>query len=230
MRKRLLILLVLVFALTGCGKNGSNQVQENKEPNKVVENEDGTETTPEEQNTEDAKQTVEEVFEYLKNLNFTDAQNHISVDAIKNYIGAELTYMDAEEFMNEWFDTLNCEIVSAESTDDSNVSVSVKITARDMKELLLMHNDAADSYMKDNIDMLYAYPQDQRAEMIQTKSNELFKQFVQNEEYESITSSVTLHLSNTDGVWVIATDNELFNALLGDLSGGMNALGFTVTQ
>ena len=230
MKKKLLIMLALIFVLSGCGEKDSNQGHENKEPNKVVENEETMESTQEEQNVEDAKQTVEKVFENLKTLNFKEAEKNINVEEIKQFISTELTYMDAEEFMNEWFDTLGCEIVSAENVDDSNVSVSVKITSRDMKELLLKHNEAVDVYVEDNIDMLYAYSQDQRAELIQSKSTELFGECVKNEEYTSITSSVTLNISNTEGTWIISVDNDLRNALLGDLTGAKEALGFTVTQ
>ena len=110
------------------------------------------------------------------------------------------------------------------------MSVSVKITSRDMKELLLKHNEAVDVYVEDNIDMLYAYSQAQRAEVIQSKSTELFGECVKNEEYTSITASVTLNISNTEGNWIISVDNDLKNALLGDLTGAMEALGFTVAQ
>lgn len=230
MKKKLLIMLVLVFALAGCGEKDSNHGHESEEPNKVVENEETMESTQEEQNVENAKQTVARVFENLKTLNFKEAEKNISVEEIKQFISTELAYMDAEEFMNEWFDTLSCEIVSTENIDDSNVTVSVKITSRDMKELLLKHNEAVDTYVEDNIDMLYAYSQTQREDMIRTKSTELFKGYITGEEYTTITSSATLNLSNVEDNWVVSVDNDLLNALLGDFAGGMEALGFTVAQ
>ena len=210
---------MMIIGLVGCGKSIDTEKAGKEE-----------ELSIEEQNVQSAKQTIEKVFENFKKLNFAEAGQNIDVAEIEAFIDSELGYMSGDQFMNEWFDTLNFEIISAENVDDTTVSIYGKLIARDMAELLLKHHEMFSSYMDQNLENFYSYSQEQLKEFIKTKSTETFRECVKSDDYTTITSSVTLNVVNTDGNWHVEIDDDFLNALLGDYIGGVEALGIGVSQ
>lgn len=221
MKKIVLIILVLVFTLMGCGKDKTNE-KDNKEKE--------PELTMEEQNIENAKNTVKELFENLSGLNFQEAKNYVDIDRVESFIDSELGYMSGDQFMNEWFDTLKCEIISAETIDDSTVNVYGKVTVRDMTELLLKNDEVFNNYIKENVKTLALYNEEQRTEIFKKKSTEIFRECVKDETYSTNTLSITFDVSNIDGQWYVNVDNDFLNVIMGDYIGAMEALGFSVVQ
>jgi len=190
---------------------------------------------------EEGTQVVNNLFASLQSLNFEEAKQYIDVTKIEDYIDEELG-TSSNQFMNEWFDSISCEVVSSEIISDDEIEVYTKITVRDMRELFQKQNEKLNSYydvyINENLSVLQTLSQSDLQkrikEMIQAKTREFFYECLRNDDYNKITTSVTLKVINDNGNLQVEIDEEFLNAILGDWQGAINTYmeqnNITVTQ
>lgn len=180
-----------------------------------------------------AKQIIENMFLDFQSLNFEQAKKYVNIEEIETFINKEFETMSigSNQFMNEWFDTLSCEIVSASVVNDSLIEVYTKVHTRDMNQLFQEQNEMfdryCDKYINENINALRTLSESELYkhvnDIVYTKTKEFFKECLQSNNYDTITTSVNIRIEKNDDCWYVVVDDEFLNAILGDWEGTKRA-------
>lgn len=140
-----------------------------------------------------------------------DGVEKLDTDALEKYFDEPLfTDIMDDETINEnthlFTEHLNYETLGSE-TNETNAKVKTEITNIDMEPVLLEFFQRAFAFAFDDIS----------EEEFQAKQEEILIDIMERDDVETITSTIDIELENIDDQWTIIVNDELKNALFGNI-------------
>jgi len=168
--------------------------------------------------TKNAQNTVFQMFESFKKLDFETARMYVNVDELQlSKDKSKNTVTNNQQmFMKSMFDKLQYTIVSAEKIDKNNVLVKVEVTAVDMKPVM---GEYISEIFKISFANAFTSSAEKKSEEQQQKIMEdKFVGLVNKPDIAMISNTVDLKVQKVDKLWKVIPDETFVNALFGGLS------------
>lgn len=214
-KKYILLLLCCALLLSGCalpemkGVDWDELLQKKGDASAEPTATPGPTPTPRPVGAEGA------VLDFLEALSYDDrtAVRALGGENLPGYRSAQpLESRSLRELYRSVYQSLTWKI-GAVSESNANASVTVEITAPDMRRVLAAFSEslAAETLTAENREV---------------KCDELFLYALEDAGRESVSRKVTISLYRKDGAWALDMSNELINALTGGLSQAL--MGFEI--
>lgn len=161
-----------------------------------------------------AKKAVDDMFTAFEELDFDTAREYIDLDEIQFSENDGSVAGNAEMYMQNLFDRLSHEIISAERADENTMTVKTKITAVDMEPVMVnfftnaMHYTLSSAVSEEK-------PTD---EEMDSKLIKLFTESAKDTSIPTVTNEVDITVTNINGTWKVQNDEAFIDALFGNIT------------
>ena len=164
--------------------------------------------------TEEAEATVDNMFAALQSDDFTTAQEYFVADTVELNMGTdEESGLDLKKVGDTIFSNLSYEIVAAEEVDSETVNVTVDVTAIDMQAVINQFMQDAMDYAVDTA----TADGEISDEQMQADISAMLLENMQKDGVTTTTTEVVMQVVLVDGSWQIAGNEDIVNALTGNL-------------
>lgn len=160
-----------------------------------------------------AQQTVKDMLDAFKKLDFKTAEKYVNLDDIKVSDGESSTVADADTIFNAMFDKLDYKIVSTEKEGADTAYVVTEITAVDIQPVV-------NEYLKNMLQFALENAFDEKKisdEENAAKMNELFKEAAEKEGKNTVTKTVKIKVKKDGKNWKVIPDDDFSEAVTGGI-------------
>ena len=160
-----------------------------------------------------AEQTVKDMLDAFKKLDFKTAEKYVNLDDIKVSDGESTTVADADTIFNAMFDKLDYKIVSTEKEGADTAYVVTEITAVDIQPVV-------NKYLKNMLQFALENAFDEKKisdEENAAKMNELFKEAAEKEGKGTVTKTVKIKVKKDGKNWKVIPDDDFSEAVTGGI-------------
>ena len=160
-----------------------------------------------------AEQTVKDMLDAFKKLDFKTAEKYVNLDDIKVSDGESSTVADADTIFNAMFDKLDYKIVSTEKEGADTAYVVTEITAVDIQPVV-------NEYLKNMLQFALENAFDEKKisdEENAAKMNELFKEAAEKEGKNTVTKTVKIKVKKDGKNWKVIPDDDFSEAVTGGI-------------
>lgn len=165
------------------------------------------------ENSAGAEQTVKDMLDAFKKLDFKTAEKYVNLDDIKVSDGESTTVADADTIFNAMFDKLDYKIVSTEKEGADTAYVVTEITAVDIQPVV-------NEYLKNMLQFALENAFDEKKisdEENTAKMNELFKEAAEKEGKGTVTKTVKIKVKKDGKNWKVIPDDDFSEAVTGGI-------------
>ncbi len=171
----------------------------------------------------DAKSTVNKMFEAFESLELDKAEEYINIDDIKITDDDSVTG-NVRMYMQTLFDRLSHKIVSTEFVDENTVKVKTSITSIDMEPVMVNFFAKALEYAF-STSLSEEKPSEEAFEATMVQ---FFVESATGEDLKTVTSEVEIVVENVDGTWMVQADEALTNAMFGNIKPALTKIESTM--
>lgn len=160
-----------------------------------------------------AEQSVKDMLDAFKKLDFKTAEKYVNLDDIKVSDGESTTVADADTIFNAMFDKLDYKIVSTEKEDADTAYVVTEITAVDIQPVV-------NEYLKNMLQFALENAFDEKKisdEENAAKMSELFKEAAEKEGKGTVTKTVKIKVKKDGKNWKVIPDDDFSEAVTGGI-------------
>ena len=195
-------ILVIALAVSFCACGKKKGASDTKSASKATS-----------ENSEGAEQSVKDMLDAFKKLDFKTAEKYVNLDDIKVSDGESTTVADADTIFNAMFDKLDYKIVSTEKEDADTAYVVTEITAVDIQPVV-------NEYLKNMLQFALENAFDEKKisdEENAAKMSELFKEAAEKEGKGTVTKTVKIKVKKDGKNWKVIPDDDFSEAVTGGI-------------
>ena len=195
-----ILVIALAVSFCACGKKKGSS--DTKSASKATS-----------ENSAGAEQSVKDMLDAFKKLDFKTAEKYVNLDDIKVSDGESSTVADADTIFNAMFDKLDYKIVSTEKEDADTAYVVTEITAVDIQPVV-------NEYLKNMLQFALENAFDEKKisdEENAAKMNELFKEAAEKEGKNTVTKTVKIKVKKDGKNWKVMPDDDFSEAVTGGI-------------
>lgn len=154
-----------------------------------------------------ASATVDKTFSVLQSDDVLEIKEKLALEDNEAFSSDEFS----DELVLLLFENFDYKINSTEVIDDSNVKVNVSITNTDMSVVIADFVAEITAYALENLQEI----SDMSEEEMQEKTFEILEECMNQEDLDTVTVDVDVHVTCTDGVWEVNPEETVLDAILG---------------
>lgn len=170
-----------------------------------------------------AENTLNSAMESLQKGDFISAAQYIEFTGDSDQESQFAQFEENQDTAAALFSKMTYTINSSEKTDSSNVKMNVTVTNADMKTVF---SNVISDMFSIALSNAFASEEEQLSdEEMQNKIFELLKDGINDENVQTVTNTVDVNVTKTDGGWKVQVDSDVLDAATGGLVSTAESMG-----